>query len=314
MPLHCTVPLLKRTVHIGCAPSFHPLTSQLTHKPTLHPMLRLAQPGNASWRMCVRYTARRKLALLTMAKRLRDKEGISLRKSAERVQVSAGLLMKWEERFSLGNNPIEALLKTKKKSIHPGPLGQLKPLKEALLKYIFKKCKQGIKISTLAIIVVASNLSTKFGKKNFIARCSTVKRFVKAHLLVYQMGTHLCQCKPEEVEAEASNYMRLIRTLLFGPHCNQGFILNMDQTPVYFLMSMKRTLEVVGKRTIHKRTWTNNTRQATMAVTIAGDGTVLPLMIIFKENITGASHDWSSQCTRQATTMAARKPRGWMSG
>ncbi len=96
------------------------------------------------------------------------------------------------------------------------------------------------------------------------------------------MGTHLCQRKPEEVEAEASNYMRLIRTLLFGPHRNQRFILNMDQTPVYFPMSTKRTLEVVGKRTIHIRTLMNNTRQATVAVTIADDGTVLPSMIIFK--------------------------------
>ncbi len=198
----------------------------------------------------MRYTARRKLALLTMAKRLRDEEGISLRKSAERVQVSAGLLVKWEERFSLDNDPIEALLKTKKKSIHPGPLGQLKPLEEALLKYIFEKCKQGIEISTLAIVVVASNLSTEFGEKNFVARCSAVKHFVKAHSLFYRMGTHLCQHKPEEVEAETSNYMHLICTLLFGPHCNQRFILNMDQTPVYFLMSTKRTLEVVGKRTI----------------------------------------------------------------
>jgi hypothetical protein len=136
----------------------------------------------------MRYTAWHKLAHLTMAKRLRDEEGISLRKFAERVQVSAGLLVKWEEPFSLGNNPIEALLKTKKKTIHPGRLGQLKPLKEALLKYIFKKHKQGIEISILAIIVVASNLSTKFGEKNFIARCSAVKCFVKAHLLVHQNG------------------------------------------------------------------------------------------------------------------------------
>jgi hypothetical protein len=150
-----------------------------------HPMPCLAQPGGTSRRMCMRYTAQRKLALLTMAKRLRDEEGISLRKSAERVQVSAGLLVKWEERFSLGNDPIEALLKTKKKSIHPGPLGQLKPLKEALLKYIFEKREQGIKISTLAIVVVASNLSTEFGKKNFVTRCSAIKRFVKAHSLVY---------------------------------------------------------------------------------------------------------------------------------
>jgi hypothetical protein len=94
MPLHCTVPPLKRMAHIGCAPSFHPLTSQFTPKPTSHPMPHLAQPGDTLGRMRVRYTARCKLGLLTMAKRLWDEEGISLRKSAERVQVSAGLLVK----------------------------------------------------------------------------------------------------------------------------------------------------------------------------------------------------------------------------
>ncbi len=111
-------------------------------------MPHLAQPGSALRQMRLRYTARGKLALLAMAKHLQDKEGISLRKSAEHVQVSAVLLVKWEERFSLGNNPIKALLKTKKKLIYPGPLGQLKPLKEALLKYIFEKRKQGIEINT----------------------------------------------------------------------------------------------------------------------------------------------------------------------
>jgi hypothetical protein len=76
--------------------------------------------------------------------------------------------------------------------------------------------------------------------------------------------------------------MRLICTLLFGPHCNQRFILNIDQTPVYSSMSTKRTLEVVGKRTIHIRTSTNDTRRATAAMMIAGDSMVLPSMIIFK--------------------------------
>ncbi len=94
-------------------------------------------------------------------------------------------MLKWEERFSLGNNPIKMMLKNKKTSIHPSPLGQLKPLEEALLKYIFKHSKQGIKISTLSIVMMPSNLSTMFGKKDFVARCSTVKHFVHAHLLVY---------------------------------------------------------------------------------------------------------------------------------
>ncbi len=130
--------------------------------------------------------------------------------------------------------------------------------------------------------MVASNLSTEFGKKDFVARCSTVKRFVHARSLVYRMGTHVCQRKPEEVEVEASNFMCLIHPLLFGPHRVWRFILNMDQMPVYISMSTKKMLELVGKKTIHIRTLTNNTRWATVAVTIAGDGTILPLTIIFK--------------------------------
>jgi hypothetical protein len=49
-----------------------------------------------------------------MMKPHQDKEGIFLRKSAEHVQVSALLLTRWAEHFSLGNNPIKAMLKKKK--------------------------------------------------------------------------------------------------------------------------------------------------------------------------------------------------------
>jgi hypothetical protein len=130
MPHCCTVPPLKRMAHIKCVPSFHPLTAQLTPKPTLHPMPHLVQPSGILRQMNVRYTTRRKLALLMMAKHLQDEEGILLHKYAELVQVSALLLTRWAELFSLGNNCIKALLKTKKKSVHPGPLVQLKPLEE----------------------------------------------------------------------------------------------------------------------------------------------------------------------------------------
>jgi hypothetical protein len=58
-------------------------------------MLRLTQLGGVLRQMHKRYTARRKLALLTMVKRLQDEEGIFIRMSAERIQVSALLLMRW---------------------------------------------------------------------------------------------------------------------------------------------------------------------------------------------------------------------------
>jgi len=96
------------------------------------------------------------------------------------------------------------------------------------------------------------------------------------------MGTHQSQRKPEEVTAEALDYMNLIRALVLGRHRDLRYILNMDQMPVYFCMTQKKTLEVVGVKTVHICTSTSDTKRATVAVTIAADGTVLPLTVVFK--------------------------------
>ena len=94
------------------------------------------------------------------------------------------------------------------------------------------------------------------------------------------MGTHESQRKPEEVEGEAKDYMHLIRPCVIGNNRDPRFILNMDQTPVYFLMNAKCTLELIGKKTIH-------TKRETVVVTIAGDGTVLPSVVVFKGKTNG---------------------------
>ncbi len=59
-------------------------------------------------------------------------------------------------------------------------------------------------------------------------------------------------------------------------------------------------LELVGKKTIHIRMSTNDTRRATVAVTITDDGTVLPLMVIFK-----GKHDGRIARSEFATYTAA---------
>ncbi len=111
-----------------------------------------------------------------------------------------------------------------KKAAHAGPLGQLKVIKEPLLCHIFELCEQGVMVSTFEVVVKASQLCPTFGMKHFVARCSAVKRFVCTHSLVYRMGTHLSQHKPEEVEEEAKDYMHLIRPFLIVHHCDPSFV------------------------------------------------------------------------------------------
>jgi len=61
------------------------------------------------------------------------------------------------------------------------------------------------------------------------------------------MGMHKLQRTPEEDEEEAKDYIHLICPCLIGNHCDQRFILNMDQTPVYFSMNPKCMLEIIKK-------------------------------------------------------------------
>ena len=83
--------------------------------------------------------------------------------------------------------------------------------------------------------------------KTYTARGSAVKRFFVAHSFAYQMGTHTLQPVPAEVKSEALNFMLFMRHIVFGVYHDRHFVINMDQTPVYFSMNTKCTLELIKK-------------------------------------------------------------------
>ena len=88
-------------------------------------MPRVVQPGGLSGKIRVRYTARRKLALLASAKRIMEEEGLSLRMAAECLRVAHSLFVKWERQRDADGDPIFTMLKKRMKANHPGPASQL---------------------------------------------------------------------------------------------------------------------------------------------------------------------------------------------
>ena len=143
-------------------------------------MPHVVQPGGLLRKMRVRYTAHRKLGLLASAKRIMEEEGVSLRRVAEQLQVAHSLFVKWHQQRAANDDPILAMPKSRKKSYHARPLGQLNPLKDALLRSISEQRKQGISVHTFDLVVKASSLSPEFNLKHFVARCSSLKRFMRA--------------------------------------------------------------------------------------------------------------------------------------
>ena len=173
-----------------------------------------------------------------MARHMQFAEGITLRSAASRLGVCPSLLLsRWGRRHS---EVVGDVAYSRKKSACDGPLGQLKPIENPLLCFIFKMREQGMAVSTFMATIQASRLLAEFASQTLIAWRSAVRRFLRAHTPVYRMGTHVAQRDPEDVRAEATDYLNSVRPLLVGELRDRRFILNMDQMPVYFSMSPKR--------------------------------------------------------------------------
>ena len=95
------------------------------------------------------------------------------------------------------------------------------------------------------------------------------------------MGMHTSQRVPAKVKSKALDFMLFMRHIVFSMNRDRCFVINMDQTPVYFLMNAKRTLELI-KKTIYICTLTDNKKRVTVAVTTCADSMLLPLVLVFK--------------------------------
>ena len=121
--------------------------------------------------------------------------------------------------------------------------------------------------------------------RSALARYFVMRRFLKKHSIVYRMGTKASQCPPPTRYAKrrrSSRFQDFIRPMLQGPNRDLRWIINMDPTPVIFSMHPKKTLEILGKKTIVIRTSTNDTRRATIALTIMAAGDQLVPVVVYK--------------------------------
>jgi len=106
-----------------------------------------------------------------------------------------------------------------------------------------------------------------------------VRRFLKAHRFVIRASTHKSQRDPREVEEEAVDFIASIRRVMGYTPRHERFIINMDQTPIFFSMQPSTTIAEVGQRTINVRTFTSSTMPITVAVSVTASGEIMTPMI-----------------------------------
>ena len=120
-------------------------------------IVRAAGFGGVSGLKRRRYTARQSRGILAKAWHMQVAKGITLRLAALRLGVCAFLLL----RLSRQHSEIGDVAYSKKKSVCEGPLRQLKPIENPLLRFIFEMRKQGMAVNNLMVTNQASRLSAE---------------------------------------------------------------------------------------------------------------------------------------------------------
>ena len=104
----------------------------------------------------------------------------------------------------------------------------------------------------------------------------------KKNSFVHHMGTKVSQHPPSEVCQEAMEFQDFIRPMLRGPERDLCWIINIDQKLVFFSMEPKKPLTILCKKSVIIRTSTNDTRRATVALTITAADSQLVPMVVYK--------------------------------
>ena len=136
------------------------------------------------------------------------------------------------------------------------------------------------------LVFQATRLSppeSNFPTKLLGARTQAISYWMAKNWLMIRPGQ--AQEVPQVTGANSINYILHIAQPAVNPnlpHWDKQSIINMDQTPVFFLTHARRTINMVGNKTIHNQTAKQGLQRATVAVTFSAAGNQLQSLIIFK--------------------------------
>ena len=132
------------------------------------------------------------------------------------------------------------------------------------------------------VTLKASELDHNFSQLKHLAKYSAARRFMRVNNYVVRMKTNVAQRSKAETEEEAKRFVNSMIPRSVAPHRHQDYILNMDQTPIYFDAIPSTTLELRGTNSINFRTSSSSTNRVSLAVFITASGKSLMIMLVFK--------------------------------
>ena len=109
-----------------------------------------------------------------------------------------------------------------------------------------------ILVSVPLFTLRACKLSTAFqGRKTPRAKDCVIQQFFASNKIVLHAVTHKCQRPLEQLWIEALDFIEYARQKIVGPNQYPAFVINTDQTLIFFDMLSGRTLNASGEQTVN---------------------------------------------------------------
>jgi DDE superfamily endonuclease len=214
-----------------------------------------------------------------------QKGGSSLRNAARAFNIQGNQIRRcWRKQFDTGNAGV--LRRNMKARSFCTGRSLLEPFEgDEILQWLFSLQEQGTPVSIGMVVLKARKVvGSSFRSKLERAQYMICYRFLASHKYGIRIGTHVSQRSPSsEVCQEAKDYVSGLQSTTMQESCRDPrFILNMDQTPVFFTMTPNTTIDKKGKKTVNIRSSTTTTSRISVALTVTASGELLHPFLVFK--------------------------------
>jgi hypothetical protein len=220
------------------------------------------------------YSAGEKLLLLRAVDQLKAQHKWSTHRTCVELKIQQKQYNEWSQK-------IQELMakKPSAKSLHPGPIPFLAPVENQLIEWLFEQRQQGIGVSLRMMSDQAQDIMPSFASKSEHTCYVAISRMVKRHGFSLRRSTHESQKDPALVIDAAKDYISHMVPYMASPLSNKDYIINMDQTPIFFNPTRNTTLEKVGSSTVTTRTV--KSQRLTLALTVTASGKLLKPFVVF---------------------------------
>ena len=155
-------------------------------------------------------------------------------------------------------------------------------IEEALYAWIKEQRSAELCVSTHDVIDKAISIDPEFKNGDEKTLLAWVYKFLQCRNLSVRTRTRVSQIPDAAMQSVKRAYCQRVMTTYSNRIKDPKLFVNMDETAVYLNCSPKRTIHHRGERTVAIRIGGTSSMRFTLAVTVAMDGTKLPLFVIFK--------------------------------